>query len=503
MSRPPESPESPNHAAAVDAEARTAGAIDVSDAASGESAGGEVTEPGAGMAGVTGSGPLGLRTDRSLPAMVWGLAIWPLLEQAMSAMVGTVDTALAGRISPQAVEAIGGAGYLLWLMGLLMGVVGVGATAVIARTIGGGRIDEAHRALGQTMLLAVVWSILIAVGFYVVAPLVPRWLSLPEDSAGLFVDYFRLLAISVPAAAVMFEGAAALRGAGDTRSPFWIMLLVNAVNVAVSVLLVQLGHGLFGVAVGTVAGWIVGAVVMLGLLARGRHRLRLKREHLPLDTVMCRRILRIGIPALIENAGYWMSHAIILYFVGTLAAMGLETRPIGSQIIAIRVEAFSFLPGMAFGIAASTLAGQYLGAGDPTTARKAIGWAWLFGAGIMTVLGLSFMLFGEQWTRLMTAERPFVDVVPNLIFHAGWAQIGFGTAMVLSGALRGAGDSRMSMWITFASTYLIRLPGAWVLGVWMGWGLAGIWIALAAELMIRGVLFVVRFVQGGWARVEV
>jgi len=158
---------------------------------------------------------------------------------------------------------------------------------------------------------------------------------------------------------------------------------------------------------------------------------------------------------------------------------------------------------MAFGIAASTLAGQYLGAGDPTTARKAIGWAWLFGAGIMTLFGLSFMLFGEQWVRLMTHEQPFVDVVPGLIFHAGWAQIGFGTAMVLSGALRGAGDSRTSMWITFASTYLIRVPGAWVLGVWMGWGLAGIWIALAVELLVRGLLFVARFAQGGWMRVAV
>jgi putative MATE family efflux protein len=221
------------------------------------------------------------------------------------------------------------------------------------------------------------------------------------------------------------------------------------------------------------------------------------------DWSMCRRILRIGVPALIENVGYWLSHAIVLYIVGTLGQMGIEDRPVGSQIVAIRVEAFSFLPGLAFGIAASTLAGQFLGAGDTKRARQAIGWAWLFGAGIMTLLGVTFMLFSEAWVRLITDEMPFVEVAPRLIFHAGWAQIGFGTAMVLSGALRGAGDSRTSMWITFASTYLIRVPGAWVLAVWLGWGLEGIWIALSCELVIRGALFVLRFLQGGWARVQV
>lgn len=441
-------------------------------------------------------------------AQVLSLAIWPLLEQFMNATVGFVDTALAGRLEPAALEAIGSAGYILWLIGIMQGAVGVGSTAIIARAIGGGRFDEADEALGQSILLALAWGATNMGLFFYAAPLVPLATSLDGRAAELCTEYLRIVALAAPLRALLFIGAACLRGAGDMKSPFFVMLGVNLANIALSVLLVFPwspigGFGLLGVAMGTTGAWLIGGAAMATLLIKGRRRIKLHARRLRPDWPMCRRLVRVGIPALIENGGHWLGNLIVIVMVGALAPMGLADRPMGSHITAIRIEAFSFLLGFAFHTAAATAIGQYLGVGDPAAAKRAGRIAWAFGAAVMVIFGLLFMTIPEPLTRIFTDKQPFLTVTPKLLFHAGWAQIGFATYLVLAGALRGAGDTRTTMFMTFSSTFGVRIPLAFILGIMLGLGLVGIWIALACELMFRGVLFLARFLHGGWTRIQV
>lgn len=468
------------------------------------------TEPtvAAGSASTSVGRPAGLPTHLPLWAQLLALSVWPLLEQFMNATVGFVDTALAGRLEPAALEAIGAAGYVLWLMGIMQGAVGIGSTAIIARAIGGGRYAEADEALGQSILLALLWGVINLVLFFFAAPLVPLATSLEGRAAELCTLYLRIIALAAPLRALLFIGAACLRGAGDMRSPVIVMLAINITNVVLSILLVFPwspigGFGLVGVAVGTTVAWLVGGVAMAVLLTAGRRRIKLHARRLRPELTMCRRLVRVGLPALAENGGHWLGNLCVIVIVGWLATVGLAERPMGSHIVAIRIEAFSFLLGFAFHTAAATAIGQYLGVGDAATAKRA-GWiAWAFGASVMIVFGVLFMTIPGALTRIFTDEEPFLTVTPQLLFHAGWAQIGFATYLVLAGALRGAGDTRTTMLMTFGSTFLVRLPLAWVLGVAFGMGLVGVWIALASELVFRGGLFLARFVHGGWTRVRV
>lgn len=452
--------------------------------------------------------PAGLPHHLPIWRIVIALAWWPLLEQVMVALVGFVDTALAGRLDPAATEAIGTSGYMLWLMGMLQGAVGVGATAIIARAVGGSRFAEANHAVGQSIMLAVVWGAINGVLFWFAAPLVAALTSLKGHAADLCVMYLQWLAVVAPCRAVLYIGSACLRGAGDTRSPFFVMLAVNVINVVVSVGLVADfspfgGHGLRGVAMGTMAAWLVGSGIMAALLLRGRGGVRLALPAMRLDRVMTGRLVRIGAPALLESGGHWLGNLMVVIIVGSLADRGLADRPMGSQIIAIRIEAFSFLLGFAFNVAAATMVGQYLGVNDPASARRSAWVAWAYGAAVMVVLGVVFMAVPEPLVRIFTDQEPFLSDVPPLLFQAGWAQIGFATYLVLSGALRGAGDTRMTMMITFACTFAFRLPLVWIIGVTMGYGLAGVWMALAAELILRGGLFLARFLHGGWMSIRV
>ena len=121
----------------------------------------------------------------------------------------------------------------------------------------------------------------------------------------------------------------------------------------------------------------------------------------------------------------------------------------------------------------------------------------------MTTLGVIFLLFPEQLVWLVTDEPTLLEQTPQLVWLAGWGQIGFATSIVFAGVLRGAGDTRTTMMINYGSTYLVRLPMVWLFAMSLGWGLTGVWIALVGELLLRGLFFLGRFLHGGWAKVEV
>ena len=155
------------------------------------------------------------------------------------------------------------------------------------------------------------------------------------------------------------------------------------------------------------------------------------------------------------------------------------------------------------GTAAGALAGQYLGAGNPRAARRAILACTGIGCAIMGVLGLVFIFGGELLTRIISTEPVHLDEAPTLLLICGLVQVFFAISMVVRQGLRGVGDTTWMFIITTVPSFGIRLPVAWLLGVYLGMGLKGVWIGLCGEIVIRAVLTSARFVHGGWQRVRV
>lgn len=442
----------------------------------------------------------------TLPKQVLVLAIWPFLEQALNFLVGFVDTLLAGHLSVAATDAIAVASYIHWLVNILHMCIGVGATAVIARAIGGRHKRIANAALGQAVVMAIVMGVVTGTAIFALAPWICSFMELRPESYPLGVTYLRIIALSAPLGSILFVGSACLRAAGDTRSPFVVLTVVNIVNAALSCLLVYGpgaigGHGVAGIAWGTAVAWIVGALLILIVLSRGWGAIRLRFMRMRPHWHTMRRIIRVASSSLMESLGMWIGNFFVMKIVGivniTVAAA------LGAHLIAVRLEAISYLPCMALGIAAATLTGQYLGLGDPARARLAARTCWLFGVVVMGSMGLVFWFFPEPMVRMVTDEPQLLAAAPDLLRICAPIQVFFATSIVLSNAMRGAGDTRSTMLLTFLSTYAIRLPAAYLLAVVMGYGLNGVWLALCGELVIRGILFSARFLHGGWARVNV
>lgn len=348
----------------------------------------------------------------------------------------------------------------------------------------------------------------------------------------------RIIALGTPFASLLFALIACSRGAGDSMSPLYAMILRNAINILVSWgvsgvtvfgLTSPLGFdwGVTGIAVGTVVGDIFGASLILSLAMSGKWSIRLKARNLKPHSVTVYRFVRLAIPNFLETFGMWLGNFFIIAFVGLLALQIGSDGLLGAHIIGIRIEAFSFMPGFGMGIAAATLAGQYLGMKRPDLAKKAVFRCTIISAIIMGGLGLCFIVFAKPITTAMSSQPEHMDLVPPLLITCGIVQIPFAIGIVFRSAMRGAGDVKWVMGLTWFATYGMRLPLAYLVSgvdipipefmggglitnprlfeAWFGItpGLPALWIALCSEMVLRGIIFSLRFFQGGWLKAKV
>lgn len=439
------------------------------------------------------------------------LAAPVLVEQVLLYLVGFSDTILTGwYLSEEHLAAVTVASYLLWFLGSLLTVVSVGATALVARGIGANDRETAQRVCRQAMAMAIVLGgLMFPLGWFA-APAVMGVMNLGGVAAEAAVTFLRIVLTITPLLACTTVGVACLRGAGDTRTGMWVMVLVNAINAALSWSLVR-GIGPFpklgfpGIALGTAVGEGIGGLVVLAVLTRGRAGLRLDWTGVRPFGSEVRRILRISLP----SAGESLTNIVCqLWFLSLINHLGAVAT--AAHGVAIRCESIAFLTVTAFSVAASTLTGQYLGAGKPALAARAARTAWVMGVVVLAAIGVliytqagpmfSAFLGGRQ-TRVAAEGAPVLRVV-------AFAMPALATIVVLNGALRGAGDTRWP-WLFVILGYLaVRLPLTYWLatpevGGGFGWGLYGAWVAMFVDLNVRAGLIAARFLQGGWRSARV
>jgi putative MATE family efflux protein len=463
-----------------------------------------------------------------------------LVDSVLNSLVGLTDTILAAGISVPATDAIGSAIYVMWFVGLFFMALDVGATAVISRAVGGRRMAVANAGVGQAMLLAVAIGLSMGVLIFFCSSPMTAVMGLRGEAALDFRTYLRIMGADVPMMAILFAGIACLRGAGDSFRPMRAMIAVNIVNMLLAWSLsgVSLRHttmvagepvvrvvlenpfpfhlGVAGIAIGMLCAHATGAALILWTLTRPKAVISLKRRRLLPHWHTMRRMIRVGFPNFLEMIGMFFGNFPVLLMVGWLGA-GL----VGAHMVAIRIEAFSFQLGFAMGIAAASLAGQYLGAGSPEMARRAIVTCTAVSATIMGLMGLLFVFAGQWLVGLVSPQLEHLQWTPKCLFITGIVQVPFAISIVLRSAMRGAGDVRVVMWITWLTTYAARLPLAYIFSgvsipipAWAGGGsianpfpfepsLAGLWVGLCIEVVIRCAAFTWRFLHGGWTRQRV
>jgi putative MATE family efflux protein len=300
-----------------------------------------------------------------------------------------------------------------------------------------------------------------------------------------------------------FIMGAALRGAGDMKTPMIMAAITNIVNIAVGYILIfgYLGFpqmGVLGAAIANVIGFMAGAAVYFILLAKRKLMLNMPLRRKRYMRSVVRRIMKIGTPAAAEQAvlqiGFLLYTAIIVYF-GTAALAGHQ--------IGARIQGLAFMPGMGFAMAATALVGLNLGAKKPEEAEKC-GWeSTKLSMLVMCGIGAIMFVFAEPMARLFVSNADTIEYAALWIRLQALAMPAIGIHFTLSGALRGAGDTRWPLNVAALGMFAVRLPIALVFGFTMGLGILGAWIAFVVEYNVRAAIIGWRFKKGAWKTIKV
>ncbi len=419
--------------------------------------------------------------------------------------VGLVNTYIVGHLGAAALAAVGLSSQLVTLLTAFFSAAGVGGTVLIARSIGAGESEEAEFFTGQSLILALAMGILTAVPCLLWGSDMLAALGGAPDVVAPGRLYMLAVGTTMPLMALLYVGNAAIRGAGDTRTPMAIMATVNVVNAALSWALVYgIGPlpalGVLGAGIGAAASSAIGGALTVQALLRRRSASGLGVTRAALRPAPARlwRLLRIGLPSGVEQGLMRLAQvmmASVVTYLGTAAYAGHQ---LGIQLLSV-----AFAPGFAFSVAATTLVGQELGRKSPQRASACTMTASWLALAVMCSGGMVAFFLAEPLVRFFTSDPAVIPQGVLAVRGCAFIEPPLAWYFVLSGALRGAGDTRYVLLAQALPIWLVRLPLSWLLGITAGLGLAGIWAAMILDMSVRALMLSLRFRNGAWQRIQV
>jgi putative MATE family efflux protein len=434
---------------------------------------------------------------------VWELA-WPTIAAALlQTLVRWADVKMVGVLGRDAVAAVTAGGQVYWFLQSVVMAVTTGLVALVARSVGARDTHAADAMLRQGIVMGTLFGVVTTLVALPFAEFCIAIYGVEESVVRYGTAYIYWLLVGNVPFTLTFVFAAALRAAGDTRSPLAIGAIANALNLFLNWLLIygNLGFPRLGVAGAGMASslaMLFQVVVFWVLWDRGRLILIPTRRSFWPDLGIWRRILRIGYPATIEG-GVW--HLGLLGFMRIMSEYG--TAEFAAYNIGAQILALSFLPGHGFAVAASTLVGQHLGDAQPERASRS-GWRSLTGSiGAMTALGVAIIALARPIARWFIDDAEVVDLTVDFIWILGAVQPLMAVEFTLGGALRGAGDTRFPLLVVFIGLFLCRLIPATLAALVFGATIQVVWSALVLDYAVKALLLIQRFRRGRWRILEV
>jgi putative MATE family efflux protein len=447
--------------------------------------------------------------SRSIATQILVLAAPALLQQGLLLSIQLYDQFLTGRFPEDYKAALTTANYLYWFTTSYSVVVNAGATALVGRLVGERDWRLAQHTTGQVLLLAFGFGLLGTLAAFIGMPSLIALLGLQGESARAAVEYLMPLAGMLPFYMLEVGGIACLVGAGDTRTGLKVLATVAIVNVPLAWGLSHGSWGLpdlgfLGIAWGTGLAHIVGCAIVILTLVRGRFGLTFHLNDLRPDAVILKRLLRVSIPAAVDSLSVGVFQFVFLGFVNAIGVTAASAHG-----IAIRLEGLGYLSGAAFATATAGIIGRALGERRPDLAAKA-GWtAFVMGASVMTFMGALFFLFARPMFQLFNegeGSEAVIDMGVPVLRLIAFAMPGLAGSIILTQALRGAGDTRVPVLFTWLGFVGVRLPLAFILTdprCGIQWGLWGAWLAMFIDIYVRGIAYFIRFASGKWKTARV
>lgn len=442
-------------------------------------------------------------TTGSIDRAIVLLSIPMILEMAMESLFAVVDAFFVAKISTDAVATVGLTESVLTLIYSIAIGLSAAATAVVARRVGEGNRRAAAVAGAQTILIALVLSVLIAVPGFIYAKDILLLMAKDVSVAETGEHFTRLMLTANLPILLLWMLNGIFRGAGDAATAMRALWIANGVNIILDPLLI-FGYGPFpemgvlGAGVATTIGRTTGVLYQLYHLFSVGKIIRIHLRFLKPRPEIIRRLLLLASGS---TGQYLIASASWIFMIYILGQISKEVT--AGYTIAIRIIIFTILPSWGMANAAATLVGQNLGAGYPDRAEKSAWRAGFFNMIFMGCVGAIYFTGAPFFISLFTEEPATLEAgsMALRIIAAGYVFYGYG--MIIAQAINGAGDTRTPSLLNFICFWLIETPLAWLLALHWGWGQAGVYysIVIAESVLALAAIWVFR--RGKWKTVKV
>ena len=415
-----------------------------------------------------------------------------------------VDTAMVGRLGADALAAVGVGGMVMYVVMSAFFAIDSGARAIVARYYGSGDCSNCGQVCQQALVLSVFFGIALTTAGWYFSDDMYRLMRAEVEVVALGGEYLKLRLF----AAVFIFAAFALNGfftgLGDTKTPMMVMITANSINIIFNYLLIfgKFGFptmGVKGAALATViarfSGFILYTVLILARQSLKAYRPRLK---LSVHWERMKQLIRIASPTSFEQV---MQATGFLAFTAIITQLG--TIPLAANNIGLNITMISFMPAYGFGVAASALVGQNLGAKRFEEAERS-GWtAATLGVIFMTFMGLVFFCFPKYLMMIFTNDTTVIVKGVIILKILAFFQPFDALHIVFGLALRGAADTKWVMASNLMITWFLFVPSSYLLALPFGFGLNGSWWGLALLLFAAGTVMTIRFRGGRWKEIEI
>ena len=436
---------------------------------------------------------------RGLTRDVLTLATPAIAEQLLFTVVQMAALMIVGSLGANAIAAVGVSNQLHWLFQSAFWAFGAGTTTLVARFVGAGEPLLARQAVKQAVTFSLLLSLVVSFAGVVFAPTILLIMGAEEEVLKLATVYLRMAFLAIVFQSVSLCLSAALRGSGDTRTP----LKVGGTGAIINVIMLSLlvtgnwglpGLGVTGAGIALLVSQMLVVIIYLVLFLSGRSPLRIEKPlTLAMDASMIRRLLKVGIPAALEQL--LMSSGMTMF---TRLVITLGTIPFAAHQIGMNISSIAFMTGFGFSMAATALVGRSLGAERPQLAEDYARTTSALGVKVMVGFGVLFFFLGSPLVMLYSQDPEIIAMGAYVLKFAAFTQPAMGFYSIIAGSLRGAGDTRYPLYITFVGMWTMRIGIAYFLVQSAGLGLAGVWIAVNADQWVRAVLVYFRFRTGRW-----
>lgn len=439
-----------------------------------------------------------------LAAPILSLALPTMLEQFLATAVQYIDTAMVGTLGTHATAAVGATATVNWLINGTVSAIGVGFLSYISKACGAGDRDRAKRAAAQAVLV----TLIVGIGFTVLAlalsTRVPVWMRADPSIQELASQYFFVMYTPMLARSAILLFGNLFRAVGDSKTPMRVGLMVNLINVAGNLLLIYptrvwhgltlygAGWGVVGAAAASAAAYFVGGIVIT--VALWRHpRISPRGFSLKPESAILRPCLQVALPNALQRFATSLGYVAFAAMVNSLG----ETAT-AAHTIANTVESAFYVPGYGMQMAAATLAGNALGAGEHKKINHLAGMLLTLEVAMMVVSGGLLFLFAPNMMGLFSADAAVIALGAVVLRMVAVSEPFYGVSIILEGMMQGMGQTMLPFVIGVTGMWGVRIVGTFLCTQIFGMGLISAWACMIAHNLLIFVLLTACYRTGRW-----